>query len=143
MPLPGGSVGKNVIFWADMNSSGHIDNKRKDILILGKGPTQGLNNTMLTAENQYSISFTLPNKRFVLRLHYTLSSSFLFVNVTKIFQLKVKNSEIKEYVFFLGNISKIFTADNMIKTGLKGVIIFFLLILNKLMLTIFQMSINI
>ena len=25
-----------------MSSSGHIDNKNKDILILGEGPTQGL-----------------------------------------------------------------------------------------------------
>ena len=38
-----GSFGKNVIiFGADMNSSVHIDNKGKDILILGEGPTQGL-----------------------------------------------------------------------------------------------------
>ena len=48
-----GSVGKNVIiFGVDMNSSVHIDNKGKDILILGKGTTQGLNHT-LTAETQY------------------------------------------------------------------------------------------
>ena len=36
-----------------MSSSVHIDNKGKDILILGKGPTQGLDNTALTAETQY------------------------------------------------------------------------------------------
>ena len=48
--LPDGSVGKNVIiFGVDMNSSVHIDNRGKDILILGKGPTQVLNHT-LTAE---------------------------------------------------------------------------------------------
>ena len=35
--------GKNVIiFGVDMGSSVHVDNKGKDILILGKGPTQGL-----------------------------------------------------------------------------------------------------
>ena len=28
-----------------MNSSVHIDNKNKDILILGEGPTLGLDNT--------------------------------------------------------------------------------------------------
>ena len=28
-----------------MSSSVHIDNKAKDILMLGKGPTQGLNHT--------------------------------------------------------------------------------------------------
>ena len=37
------SMGKNVIiFGADMSSSVHTDNKKKDILILGKVPTQGL-----------------------------------------------------------------------------------------------------
>ena len=49
--VPDGSVGKNVIiFVADMSSSVHIDNKGKDIVILGKGPTQGLDDTTLTAE---------------------------------------------------------------------------------------------
>ena len=48
--LPDGSVGKNdIIFGIDMSSSVHIDNKNKDILILGKGPTQGLDDTTLTA----------------------------------------------------------------------------------------------
>ena len=36
-----GSVGRDVIiFGADMSSSVRIDNKNKDILILGEGPTQ-------------------------------------------------------------------------------------------------------
>ena len=44
-----GSMGKNVIiFWADMNSSVHIDNENKNILILGYGSTQGLDDTTLT-----------------------------------------------------------------------------------------------
>ena len=34
-----------------MGSSSHIDNKEKDILILGKRPTQGLKHTEKTAEN--------------------------------------------------------------------------------------------
>ena len=52
--LPDGSVGKNVIvFGADMSSSVHIDNKKKDILILGKSPTKGLDDTTLIAEAQY------------------------------------------------------------------------------------------
>ena len=37
-----------------MSSSSHTDNKKKDILILGKGHTQGLEQT-LTAEKLYSI----------------------------------------------------------------------------------------
>ena len=40
-----------------MSSSPHIDNKKKDILILGKGPTQGLEHTM-TAGKLFSINFT-------------------------------------------------------------------------------------
>ena len=46
----GGGFGQNVlIFGADISSSAHVDNKKKDILVLGKGPTQGLKHT-LTAE---------------------------------------------------------------------------------------------
>ena len=48
--FPGTRFGQNVlIFGLDMSFSSHIDNKKKDILVLGKGPTQGLEHT-LTAE---------------------------------------------------------------------------------------------
>ena len=43
-----------------MSSSAHVDNKKKDILILGKGPTQGLEHT-LTDERMYSINFKIKN----------------------------------------------------------------------------------
>ena len=48
-----------------MNSSIHIDNKGKDILILGIGPTQGLGENSLTAEQVDSINFTVTKKNFV------------------------------------------------------------------------------
>ena len=51
-----------------MSSSAHIDTKKKDILVLGKGPTVGLENT-LTAEKMYSINFTVTNKKFCFSLH--------------------------------------------------------------------------
>ena len=41
-----------------MSSSDHIDNNKKDILVVGKGPTQGLEHT-LTAGKIYSINFTV------------------------------------------------------------------------------------
>ena len=47
-----------------MSSSTKIDNKKKDILVLRKGPTQGLEHT-LTAEKMYSTNFTEKNKKFV------------------------------------------------------------------------------
>ena len=47
-----------------MSSSAHIDNKKKDMLVLGKGPTPGLEHT-LTAEKMYSINFAVTKKMFV------------------------------------------------------------------------------
>ena len=65
--LPDGSVDKNaIIFGVDMSSSVHIDNKGKDIFILGKYPTQGLNDTTLTAETQFSINYLRSNIKFCL-----------------------------------------------------------------------------
>ena len=52
-------------------------------LIFGEGPTQWVDDTTLTAEAKYPISFTQPRKRFVLSLHYNGSNSFLFVNATE------------------------------------------------------------
>ena len=44
--FPGTGLGRNVItFGVDMSSSTKINNGKKDILILGKGPTQGFEYT--------------------------------------------------------------------------------------------------
>ena len=50
---------------------------------------------------------------------------FLFVNATTMYQFKAKNFEIKDYTLWSGNISKVFTIDNLKKTGLKGVVKYF------------------
>ena len=106
--LLGNEIGKNVIiFGVDMSSSTKIDNRKKDILILGKGPTQGLEHT-LTAEKLYSINFTKENTKFCLSLHYNGANSYLFVNGTEIIKFKAKDSEIVAYLLCLGNISKAF-----------------------------------
>ena len=58
----GGGYAQNVlIFGVDMSFSACIDNNKKYILVLGFGPTQGLEHT-LTAEKMYSINF--PEKKF-------------------------------------------------------------------------------
>ena len=54
-----------------MSSSSKIDNRKKDILILGKGPTQGSEHT-LSAEKLYSIKFTKKNTS----LHYNGANSY-------------------------------------------------------------------
>ena len=57
--FPGGRFGQNVaIFGLGVSSSAHIDNKKKYILILVKGPKQGLEYT-LTAGKMYSTNFTV------------------------------------------------------------------------------------
>ena len=84
-------MGKNVIiFGVDMSSPVHIDNKEKYILILGKGPSQGLDGTTFTAEALCLINFTQSGKSFVLSLHKNGSNRFLFVNATKVHQFKAK-----------------------------------------------------
>ena len=66
-----------------MSSSAHIDNKKKDILVLGIGPTQGLEYT-LTAEKIYSINFSVTNIKFCSSLHYNGANNYLFVNGAEI-----------------------------------------------------------
>ena len=88
-----------------MSSSAHAHNKKKDILILGKGPVQGLEDT-LTAEKMYSINFTMTKKKFCLSLHYNGVNSYLFVNGKKIGKFKAKDSANARTPLCLGNISK-------------------------------------
>ena len=64
---------------------------RKKILVLGRGPTQGLEST-LTAEKMYSISFTVTKKKFCLSLHCNGANSYLFVNGKEIIKFRVKDS---------------------------------------------------
>ena len=62
--FPDGGFGQNVlIFEADMISSAHFDNKKKYILVLRKGPIQGLEHTVI-AEEIYSINLTVTKKKF-------------------------------------------------------------------------------
>ena len=99
----GNETGKNVIiFGVDMSSSSKIDNRKKDILILSKGPTQGLEYT-LSVEKLYSINFTKKNTKFCLSLHYNGANSYLFVNGTEIINFKAKDSDIFSYSLCLGN----------------------------------------
>ena len=65
-----------------------IDNIEKDILILGKGPTQGIDDTRLSAEAINSVYVCI----------IMGATFFLFVNATNIYQFKAKDSKIKKYI---------------------------------------------
>ena len=89
----GNVFGKNVIiFHVEMISLVHINNNERDILILGKGSTNGLdNNTTLTAEKGYSINFGDHQKNFFLSLHYNGVNRYVFFNGVEIHKFKTKN----------------------------------------------------
>ena len=114
-----------------MSSSTKIDNKGKDILILGKGPTQGLGEHSLTAEKMYSINFTKVNTEFCLNLYYNGANSYLFVNDKEIHKFLAKHSMIVPNNFCLGNVSKDFSASTMKKTGFNGYIYDFIVDYNS------------
>ena len=101
-----------------MSSSAHVDNKKKDTLILSKYPTQGLDDTTLFTEKEYTISFTEQHKKFCLSLHDNGVNSYLFVNGVEIYKFKVKDPEINSYPICLGNISTDSLTDNIEKIGL-------------------------
>ena len=118
----GNEIGRNVlIFGVDMSSITKIDNRKRDILILGKGPTQGLEHT-LCAEKMYSINFTKENRKFCLSLHYNGANSYLFVNGKEIDKFTGKDSEMNPYEQCLGNILKDWSIGNMKNTSLQGYI---------------------
>ena len=138
-----GGVGQNIlIFGVDMSSSAHIDNNKKDILVLGKGPTQGLEHT-LTAEKMYSINFTVTKKKLCLYFHYNGANSYLFVNGIEIYKFKAKDSGIAPSPLCLGNISKDWSIDNMKKPDLMDMCMILVLIKILLMLMILKAFINI
>ena len=121
--FPGGGFGLNVIiFGLVMSSSVHVDNMKKDILIIGKGPTQGLSKRSMTAEKMYSINFTVTRKKFCLSWHYNGANSYFFVDGAEIIKLKAKDSEIASTPLCLEIISKDWPVDNMKRTGFNGYI---------------------
>ena len=104
---------------ADIDKYGYSDYKRKDILVLRKGPTQGLEHT-LTVEKIYSINSAITKNKFCLSLHYNGANSYLFVNGTEVYKVKAKASEIVAAPLCLGNISKDWSVDDMKNTAFNG-----------------------
>ena len=103
-----------------MNSSIHVDNKGKDILIIGKGLMQGLGEQSLMTEKIYSINFSKDNIKFCLSLHYNGANSYLLVNGTEIIKFKAKDSKIVASPLCLANISKNWSTDSMRKSSFTG-----------------------
>ena len=99
-----------------MSSSVHIDNKKKDILILGA--IDSSDDTSLAAEEEYYVNFTRQQKKFCVSFHYNGVNSCIFANGFETYKFKAKDSEINAAPLCLSNVSKDFSADDLQKTGL-------------------------
>ena len=91
-----------------VSSSVHVNIRKKHILLLGKGPTQGLNDTTLAAKKEniyiYAIDFREPHKKICLSLHYNSANRYLLTVMN--YTIKAKDFEINAPLWCLGNFSK-------------------------------------
>ena len=79
-----------IIFGADNSSLVNTNKKKKVILVIGKGPTKGLDDTATMAGAKYTNNLSRSRMKFCLSLHYTGKNSFLFVNEQKNINLDKK-----------------------------------------------------
>ena len=89
-----GTTRNVIIFGVDNSSSSHVDNLKNDFLILGLGPTYGINGSFGSPEKKFSINFTKTNTKFCLCLHYNADNSYLFVNGKGIIKFKANNKNV-------------------------------------------------
>ena len=90
--------------------------------VFDKGPTDGSDDTTITAKAKYSVNITKSNKDnlFVSTLKFKLQV-FVSLWCKSLYQFKAKDSEIKPWLLCFGNIWKDITVDdNIQKTGLNG-----------------------
>ena len=104
----------------------HLGDKKKDISILSKGPTGGLDDTTLTAKKEYFINYTEQQK-----------NSYTLVNSVEIYKFKVKDFEINTTPLSVGNVPKDFPVGNMKKIAIHRYVIIFQLVMIVLMFMIF------
>ena len=79
------------------------------MLILGKGPIQGLDDTVLTVEAEHFINFSEQGNKFCLSLLYNGMGSYLFVHGVKITKFKANDSERNAALLCSGKVSKFFS----------------------------------
>ena len=98
-----------------MSSCTKIDSKKKDILIVRKGPAE------IHCLQKKCIQLIL----LKITKHYDwtriiMVQTAIFVNVKEIYKFKAKDSEVVANPLCLGNISKDWAGDNMKNIGLNG-----------------------
>ena len=104
-----------------MTNSKHANNKTKDVLVLGLGLIQKIDDATIYAERMYSPNFTVANKTFCLSLHYNGDDSYFFVSGKEVIKFKAKKQRVVEKLS-LGNISADFNQADRKSIGLHGYI---------------------
>ena len=72
-----------ILFGVDNVSPTHIDNHKDNILVLGEGPTNDINESVHTDENQFNNKFSKAKAKICLNFYYNAGSSQFFVNRKK------------------------------------------------------------
>ena len=91
----GNGDARNVVtFGVDNSSSSHADNHKKHFLVLGEGPTFGINQSFGSLEKKFIINFSEPRTKFCLSLYYNSDNSYLFVNGKEIFKFRAEAKNI-------------------------------------------------
>ena len=119
---PDGGDGKSVIILGvGMTNPKHAKNQTRDVLVLGHGLIQKIDDTTIYAEKMYSPNFTVANKTFWISLHYNGNDSYLFVNGKEVIKFKAKKQSVVGKLS-LGNISADFNQADKKSVGLYGYI---------------------
>ena len=80
-----------IIFGIDKSSSSHADNRKNNFLILGEGPTSGIDGSFGSPEKNFHINFIRANAKFCLNLHHNAYNSYLNNNVNFSSQLCLRS----------------------------------------------------
>ena len=103
----------------DMTNSKHVNNQTKDVLVLGEGLIQKIDDITIFAEKTYSPNFTVANQASCLSLHYNGDDSYLFANGKEFIKFKAKKQSVVGKIL-LGNISADFNQADRKSAGHYG-----------------------
>ena len=79
-----------IIIDVDDSSSSQADNSKNNVLVVGEGPTFGINRSFRSPDKKFSVHFNKTNTKFCSTLHFNANKSYLFVNEKKSLSLKPK-----------------------------------------------------
>ena len=80
-----------IIFGVDNSSASLTDNCKNNFLVLGEGPNDDINGSIVAAEKKFTIHFSKAKAKLCLIMHCNGDNSYLFVNRKKICKFKAND----------------------------------------------------